>query len=477
MTHSFVNLTSIDPATNECLWSGQCASEEEINHSIESAQKAFLFWSRKTIEERISALNSFKIKLTEKKEDLALTISKEVGKPYWESLTEVQAMIGKIDISIDAQRERCPIRSLQQNTTLSITHHKPHGILAVFGPYNFPGHLPNGHIIPALLAGNVVIFKPSELTPLVAEETVKIWEESGLPNGVITLLQGGVNTAISIANHPKINGLLFTGSWKTGSSLAAQYVKYPGKVLALEMGGNNPLIVDEVSEIKGAAYLALISAYLTTGQRCTCARRLIVPKGTRGDEFIQELMQMIDHVKIGHYSLRPEPFMGPLVSLTSANHLIAVQQALIDQGAVTLKPMQRQSSETPFLTPGLLDVTSIKHRKDEEYFGPLLQLIRVSNFEEAIIEANNTAYGLSAGLLSDNKDKYRIFLEEVKAGVLNWNTQTTGASSNAPFGGIGKSGNFHPSAFYAADYCSYPVASLEVEHIVKPLTLLPGLNL
>lgn len=469
--------SSIDPATNECLWSGRCASEDEIHQALESSRKTLQIWSKKSLEERISALNAFKTKLVEKKESLALTISKEVGKPFWESLTEVQAMIGKIDISIDAQQDRCPIRTSQQNTSLSVTRHKPHGILAVFGPYNFPGHLPNGHIVPALLAGNVVVFKPSDLTPLVAQETVKIWEESGLPNGVLTLLQGGVKTAISLANHPQINGLLFTGSWKTGSSLAAQYVKSPGKILALEMGGNNPLVVDEITDIKTAAHLTFLSAYLTSGQRCTCARKLIVPKGPKGDDFIVELMRMIDHVTIGPHSLRPEPFMGPLISQAAADHLMEAQETLLTQGALPLKPMKKTSKNAPFLTPGFIDVTPIANLPDEEYFGPLLQLIRVNSFEEALAEANNTSYGLVAALLSDNQDKYRIFYETVRAGIINWNTQTTGASSLAPFGGIGKSGNFHPSAYYAADYCSYPVASLEAKQMAIPSTPTPGLNI
>lgn len=470
------SMISTDPGTHASIWSGHFSSHEDIQLAFTTARQAFFEWSQKPLEARKEALNCFKVKLQEKKETLALAISKEVGKPLWESNTEVQAMLAKIDISIQAFDERCPTRSTPQNHTLSFIRHKPHGVVAVFGPYNFPGHLPNGHIIPALLAGNVVLFKPSELTPHVAEETVKLWQQSGLPAGVLTLLQGDGKVGEAVANHQDLNGLFFTGSWKTGSLLQAQALKQPGKILALEMGGNNPLIVDEVEDLEAAAYLTLISAYLTTGQRCTCARRLIVPQGTQGDLFIQRLMGMIDHITLGRYSDHPEPFMGPIISTAAAHHLMEVQQELIHQGALPLKPMQRKEGESAFLTPGLLDVTPIVHRADEEYFGPLLQLIRVHTFEEALQEANRTAFGLSASLLCDNAEKYRRFYTTVKAGVLNWNTPTTGASSQAPFGGIGQSGNFRPSAYYAADYCSYPVASLEAERLRKPATLFPGLH-
>lgn len=469
-------LLSVDPGNGTILWEAHESNESDVEEAITTSTKAFKKWGTLNIDERSKYLISFKKKLEEHLDDLTLIIAQETGKPLWDSKTEVLAMIGKIDISIKAYEERCHTKVIALNTQENITRHKPHGVLVVFGPYNFPGHLPNGHIIPALLAGNCVIFKPSEKTPLVAQETVRLWEEAGLPAGVLNLVQGGKETAILLAKHPCIQGILFTGSWETGSIISQQFAKTPGKILALEMGGNNPLVVTTVSDKIAAAQLTILSAYLSSGQRCTCARRLIVPEGNEGDVFIETLVSIIKKIKVGHYSEKPEPFMGPLIDPSAAQNMLKAQDRLIQLKGKPLLPMEASGDFLTYLTPGLLDITAIKEHMDQEFFGPLLQLQRVKNFEEAILEANKTEYGLSATLISDNKNEYEEFYQKINAGIINWNSQTTGASSAAPFGGIGKSGNHRPSAYYAADYCSYPVASIEVKSVSMPKPF-PGLSL
>jgi succinylglutamic semialdehyde dehydrogenase len=470
------SMVSSNPSDGKIIWKGQAATNIEVDLAVSAARKVQPQWSKLTISERIDYLNKFQKLLESNKQHLAETISIEVGKPLWESLTEVGAMIGKIKISIQAFEERCPTKEIDLNGMQACTRHKPHGVLAVFGPYNFPAHLPNGHIIPALLAGNTVIFKPSELTPLVAKETVKIWEQTGIPHGVIQLLQGNTNTAIKISTHSSIDGLLFTGSWEIGSILSQKYTHTPGKVLALELGGNNPLIVFNSKNLKAAAYTTILSSYFTSGQRCTCARRLIIPDTSYGEQFIDILMKMILTIKIGAYTESPEPFMGPLISENAAKTIFQAQNMLKEKGASILVEAKEMPQSPAFVTPSLIDVTSIANKTDEEYFGPLLQIIRVDSFDAAIDEANNTQYGLAAGLLSDSRDDYDEFFHRIRAGIVNWNTQTTGASSAAPFGGVGKSGNFHPSAYYAADYCSYPVASMETEQLTSPNKLCQGLE-
>jgi succinylglutamic semialdehyde dehydrogenase len=182
-------------------------------------------------------------------------------------------------------------------------------------------------------------------------------------------------------------------------------------------------------------------------------------------------------LKIGAYTEVPEPFMGPVISAAAAKGLLHSQQELINKGGIPLIEMALLNPESAFLTPGLIDATPISRQEDREIFGPLLQLIYVSSFDEAIEEANHTAYGLSAALLSDNESLYRKFLHSIRAGVVNWNTATTGASSTAPFGGIGQSGNHRPSAYYAADYCSYPMASIESKTLILPEKTLPGIGI
>ena len=470
-------ILSRNPATAETLWQGYAATDKEIHQALIAAREAFPEWAALTLDARIAYLRKFIDLLTQSLDEFAVIISKEVGKPLWESKNEVRSMIAKLDIAIQAYHERCPERANTAPSGNTVLRHKPHGVVGILGPFNFPGHLPNGHIIPALLAGNVVVFKASELTPLVAETMILLWEKAKLPPGVINLLQGGPETGRLLAGSIKLlDGLFFTGSWNTGQILSEQYAKYPDKILALEMGGNNPLIVSDIDDVKAAAYATIQSAYVTSGQRCTCARRLIVPVGPKGDAFLAALIGITKSIKIGPYTDQPEPFMGTVISEHAASHLIAVQDGLKSRGGEVLVEMTIKKVDSALLSPGLIDVTRVAQRLDEEFFGPLLQLVRVANFDEAIIEANQTAYGLTAALFSKSRDEYLQFYQHIKAGVINWNTPTTGSSSALPFGGIGRSGNHRPSGYYAADYCAYPVATSEAEVLSLPKELAPGIG-
>lgn len=467
-------MCSRNPGTGEIIWEGIASTEDEVDQAVQRARELFPLWAQLPIEERIHFLEIYAQVLENSKEEFSEIISLETGKPRWETKAEVAAMISKIPISIDAYKNRCPEITQNQSTGKVVTRHKPHGVVAVLGPFNFPGHLPNGHIIPALLAGNTVVFKPSELTPLVGESMFHFWEASSLPYGVLNLVQGGPQVGKALVEHPEVDGLYFTGSAQTGQSFAEYYGKHPEKILALEMGGNNPLVVSQVSDIHAAAYVTIQSAYLTSGQRCSCARRLIVLEDKTA--FMHELTHMIRRIKVGLYTDVPEPFMGPLINEKAVKKVLDAQAALESKGANILLHARVLKEGSCLMTPGLIDVTSVEGLPDEEIFGPLLQVIRVKDFDAAIEEANKTAYGLSAGLLSDDPDEFERFYWEVKAGIINWNTQLTGASSHAPFGGVGKSGNYRPSAFYAADYTAYPVASMECGTLALPQTFTPGIQ-
>lgn len=467
--------SSSNPATGEIVWEGRASTETEVDEAVKAAKNAFENWSELPIDTRIRYLVRFSEELKKSQKSFAEIISKETGKTLWDSLSEVQAMINKAAISQEAYEKRCGEMIRDQVNGRSITRHRPFGVASVLGPYNFPAHLPNGHIVPALLAGNTVVFKASELTPLVAEETMLLWEKTGLPRGVINLIQGGKETGQILINHPAIQALFFTGSFETGKLLSELFSKQPEKILALEMGGNNPLVVGEISDLKAAAYAIVQSAYLSSGQRCTCARRLILPDTEKGNALLKDLIEMIQSIKIGPYTDSPEPFMGPVISEKQVQKLLMAQENLLLKGGKPLIKMQALKKGTAFINPGLMDVTEISDRPDEEIFGPFLQVIRVKDLKEALQEANQTKYGLSAGLLSQSQEEHSYFLKHIQAGVVNWNTPLTGASSAAPFGGIKCSGNHRPSAFYAADYCSYPVASLETPDLSLPSILSPGL--
>lgn len=471
------SLQSLDPVSQAVLWQGQGATAAQVDAAVSAARGAFSLWAAHSLDGRIAVLERFAACLKSRADEVARAIGEETGKPLWEAATEVNSMVGKVAISIQSYRERTGEKSGPLGDATAVLRHKPHGVVAVFGPYNFPGHLPNGHIVPALLAGNCVLFKPSELTPKVAELTVQCWIEAGLPEGVLNLLQGGRETGVALAGHPGIDGLFFTGSSRTGNLLHAQFAGRPDKILALEMGGNNPLIVDQVADVDAAVYTIVQSAFISAGQRCTCARRLLVPQGEWGDALLARLIQVAGQIKVGRFDEQPAPFMGSVISLQAAAQLMQAQQDLLDKGATALLAMTQPQADAALLTPGILDVTAVSGRPDEEFFGPLLQVIRYDSFESAIAEANATAYGLAAGLLSDSRARFEQFWLHSRAGIVNWNKQLTGAASTAPFGGIGASGNHRASAYYAADYCAYPVAGLESDSLSLPATLTPGVTL
>nr|WP_255263426.1 succinylglutamate-semialdehyde dehydrogenase [Pseudomonas aegrilactucae] len=470
-------LQSLDPVSQNVIWQGQGANAEQVEAAVKAAREAFPAWARQSLEARIGVLDAFAASLKAQADELARCIGEETGKPLWEASTEVTSMVNKVAISVQSYRERTGEKSGPLADARAVLRHKPHGVVAVFGPYNFPGHLPNGHIVPALLAGNSVVFKPSELTPKVAELTVKCWVEAGLPAGVLNLVQGARETGVALAANPGIDGLFFTGSSRTGNVLHQQFAGRPDKILALEMGGNNPLVVDQVQDLDAAVYTIIQSAFISAGQRCTCARRLLVPQGAWGDSLLARLVEVSRNISVGAFDQQPAPFMGSVISLGAAQALLDAQAHLLANGAQALLAMTQPSAGAALLTPGILDVTAVAGRPDEEFFGPLLQVIRYGDFDAAIAEANNTQYGLAAGLLSDSEARYQQFWLQSRAGIVNWNKQLTGAASSAPFGGVGASGNHRASAYYAADYCAYPVASLETASLVLPATLTPGVTL
>lgn len=454
-------LKSLNPATGDVVWEGNAATADDVAAAVKAAREAFTIWSMTSLEERTEIIRRYAELVNVHKQELATLISEEAGKVMWDALGEATAIANKVDISLKAYDERTGSREAVNGAIRSRLSHRPHGVMAVFGPYNFPGHLPNGHIVPSLIAGNTVVFKPSELTPAVAEKMVRIWEEAGLPPGVLNLVQGGRDTGAALAASPDIDGLLFTGSAHTGLAIARQLLDRPNVIQALEMGGNNPLIVHEAEDKQAAAVLTILSAFVSTGQRCTCARRLIVPNGEDGDAFVAALATLMGTIQVGPGDAEPEPFMGPLVSAQAADNVLKAQAMLEQAGGKVIKRAERLPLGDAFLSPGLIDVTDVADRPDEEVFGPLLQVIRVDGFDAAIAEANNTKYGLASGLISDSRAHYDYFFPRSRAGIVNWNQQLTGAASTAPFGGIGWSGNHRPSAYYAADYCAYAVATME----------------
>lgn len=465
-------LHSIDPATGETVWEGEAADAAACLDAVARARTAFPAWAGEPVEARIAIARRYADALKADAEGLATLLSRETGKLLWESRAEVAAMVGKVEISITAQAERAGTRDQAMPFGRAVLRHRPHGVMLVLGPYNFPGHLPNGHIVPALLAGNCVVFKPSEEAPAMAERMRQAWRVAGLPEDALLLVQGGRETGATLV-EADIDGLLFTGSAAAGAHFRRVFADRPAVLLALELGGNNPLIAWDGEPAAVAAQVAH-SAFITTGQRCSCARRLIVPAGIEGDRMVDAAVALAERLPIAAWNDPGEAFMGPLVSARAADGARSAVAALLHAGG---RPLLAEGSiegrSAAFMKPVIVEATG-RAMPDSEIFAPVLQISRAEDFDAAIAQANATAYGLSAGLLSADESLWQTFALHIRAGVVNWNRPTTGAASSMPFGGLGQSGNHRPSAYYAADYCAYPAASFEAS-LLEELAV-PGLT-
>jgi succinylglutamic semialdehyde dehydrogenase len=465
-------LVSTDPATGEAVWREATATEADVAEAVEAARRAFPAWADQPREARIAILRRYKEILVERTAAFAEALSRETGKALWETKAELASMAGKVDLSIKAYDERTGITENAMPFGRAVLRHRAHGVMAVLGPFNFPGHLPNGHIVPALLAGDTVVFKPSEETPLAGQLLVEALEEAGVPPGVINLVQGGREVGQALIDQD-IDGLLFTGSAAAGAFFRRHFADRPDVILALELGGNNPLVVWDAGDAEAVAALVVQSAFITTGQRCSCARRLIVPDDTFGRSVIEATAALAGRLSIGAWNGESEAFMGPLISARAANAARSVAATMGGDRIRSLGSIDGLSEA--FVTPGIGDVTGVD-TPDEELFAPWLQVRRVANYDDALKAANATRYGLSAGLISNESKRWDQFLNRIRAGVVNWNRPTTGAAGSMPFGGLGASGNHRPSAYYAADYCAYPVASFEAPAIIDTLKDIKGLR-
>jgi len=455
---------SINPADGSVVFDGQWSTVCEIDNAIDEASGAKADWGSQSLEFRESIVRRFAAYVSENAESLSQLIMREVGKLRSDAAAEVAAVVAKADISIEMMRGRRGDLESESRDVISQIRYRPLGVVVVLGPFNFPAHLPCGHIIPALLAGNTVVFKPSELAPAVGKWLGDAWREAGLPTGVLQLVQGDAAVARAAIADERIAGVFFTGGYRSGAAIHRQLAGRPEVLLALEMGGNNAIVVAPPFDIDTAASTVATSAFISAGQRCTCARRLIVIDDEAGHKTVGRLVEIVSEMTCGLPSDGPEVDMGPVVSTAAATHLIQTQAAWILSGGVAKLAMEPSPRSPALVSPGIIDMTDRKTVDDDEWFGPLLQVYRVKDFEAAIQLAGATRYGLAAGLIGGTEAMFDHFRRSIAAGIVNWNVPTTGASSRLPFGGVGHSGNHRPAGSYAVDFCNDPIASM----IVKP---------
>jgi succinylglutamic semialdehyde dehydrogenase len=455
-------LESRDPANpDEVVWSGS-SRPSHVDDAVASARAAFTAWRSTPMAERAALLRRFAQACGRHAERLARTITAEMGKTLAESRAEAKLLQDKVAITLEpATLSR--VRDFEVDAGAGKVGRclfRPLGVMAVVGPFNFPAHLPNGHWVPALLLGNTVVFKPSDRTPATGQVMAELAEEAGFPPGVFNVVQGGAEVASRLVSHEDIDGVLFTGSFPVGRRILEANLDRPGRMIALEMGGSNAAIIWHDADLRRAVFECIRSGYATTGQRCTCTRRVIVHEAI-ADRFITAFCKVASTAVIGA-GTDPEPvFMGPVVTRAAREAVLERQAALARDGGRVLMEAVALDRRGWFTGPGLVQVPRFERASDCETFGPLVQVSVVSDLDDAIAQANATDFGLVASVFTRDEDAWRCCLDGVRVGCLNRNTGTAGASSRLPFGGLGRSGNLRPAGSFAVDLAAYPLASME----------------
>ena len=460
----------------DIVWAGE-PSVRHVDRAVDAAQTALREWAAWPAERRAEALLAVRDLLAERQERFAELIALETGKALWDARGEAGILAGKIDITLDdsanSGRARvAPYEVQLTETRRGICRFRPHGVMAVIGPFNFPAHLPNGHIAPALFAGGTVVFKPSDKTPAVGQLLAETYREAlasaGAPAGVFNLVQGHAEVAQALTMHEGVDGVLFTGSWPVGRKILSANLDTPGRIVALELGGNNPAVVMDDADLAQAVVECARCAYISTGQRCTCTRRIIVHERI-ADRFTDAFLKAARSMTVGDPFADDQPFMGPIIREDAQQAALRFVDHAERMGAeILLAPKARDvlgCEGGHFITPGLIRVEGFTKTEegpgaDLEVFGPLARLTVVKDFDEALAQANATRFGLAASIFTKSDETTEAFLAGAKAGCINVNAGTAGASSKLPFGGLGRSGNHRPAGAFALDYCAYPVASM-----------------
>jgi aldehyde dehydrogenase (NAD+) len=444
---------SINPANREVLGVITYAGPKEIEDAVEAAARAFLRWRKVPAPRRAEILFRTGEILRKRKEDLAIMLTREMGKVLKEAQGDVQEAI---DMAYYMAGEG---RRLFGYTTPSELPDKfamqirdPIGVVGIITPWNFPLAIPAWKIMPALVAGNTVVFKPAEDTPIMGILLVQILEEAGLPPGVLNLVLGPGEIGAALVEHPKVSVISFTGSNKVGREIAIKAAEQ-GKRLSLEMGGKNGIIVLDDADLDLALEGILWSAFGTSGQRCTAASRIIVQQGIQA-ELTQRLVERVKKFRLGD-GLLPTTDIGPVINEVQLQKIHNYTEIGLQEGAVLLTGGRRYTagdcSQGFFYEPTIFtQVTPSMRIAQEEIFGPTTAIIPINDLDEAIEVNNSVPYGLSSSIYTRNIDSALKAVRDITTGLVYINAGTIGSEVHLPFGGTRGTGNGHREAGNAA---------------------------
>jgi aldehyde dehydrogenase (NAD+) len=431
------------------------ADESQVDAAIAAAQDAARAWAATTPQERFTILETTGLELAARADELGEQLSREEGKPRAEGVAEVQRA-AQIFRFFAGEALRIPgehVRSVRPGVDVDILR-EPLGVVGVITPWNFPIAIPAWKLAPALAYGNTVVFKPAELVPASAWSLVDILARSGLPPGVCNLVIGpGRVVGERLVHDPRVAGVTFTGSQAVGKGVAAGLAVRFGRY-QLEMGGKNPLVVLDDADLGVAVDCAVQGAYFQTGQRCTASSRLIATAGIH-DRFVDVMVERLGALAVGH-ALAEGTQIGPVVSADQFEQDLSYLRIGADEGAELAfggRPLDRQT-DGYYLEPALLVATTNDMRVNrEEIFGPIATVIRADDPEHALALANDTEFGLSAGVCTTSLRHAAMFRDGLQAGIVTVNLPTAGVDYHVPFGGTkGSSSGTREQGRYAVEF-------------------------
>lgn len=457
------------PADISMLLSETPIDYKDVDRVVESARDGFKMWKILSCSERNSYLKKYQDEVSKRKDEIAMAISLETGKPLWEAKTEVASVIAKVDVTINDSLPRIAQRKIENilPKTDGYIYFKPLGPSLIIGPFNFPCHLANGQILSSLIAGNSIIFKPSEKTTYSAQLLIECFHSAGFPNGVVNLIQGDGEVARRLLKEKAIKAIFFTGSKEVGKKILDVTHHDLSKLVSLELGGKNTTILHSDANLEHALLELLKASFLTAGQRCTSTSIIAISKKIQ-DEFISKFHELSKKIIIDHpIDFVREPFMGPLVDQAAVDaYLLFMGMAKREGIEEVMRGKQLEKARKGhYVSPSIHLAprwNNDSHFLQSEIFGPNVTFIPYDTIEEAITISNSTEYGLASAIFSRDEKIINKCIDEIETGLLNINRSTVGASAKLPFGGVKNSGNYRPAALTTIDACVYQMSSLNV---------------